>query len=168
MRYRRIIGFQILNQATTSRLNSRGPGPDRFLVQLLRSVCTRSRPDETAVAGVSGVGWVGVVRVGGDDGELRTWHHIHVYSIESRLIRRVIYGKPNGGDLCRHTEPRLSAPPPLQRRPLRLSLQSRCAGLTAESRFEGLTARCLRALPRDSSRYRGELVWGIYMRRELN
>jgi hypothetical protein len=29
-----------------------------------------------------------VVRVGGDDGELRPWHHIYVYSIESRLIRR--------------------------------------------------------------------------------
>jgi len=26
------------------------------------------------------------VRVGGDDGELRPWHYIYVYSIESRLI----------------------------------------------------------------------------------
>jgi len=31
------------------------------------------------------------MRVGGDDGELRPWHYIYVYSIESRLIRRVIY-----------------------------------------------------------------------------
>ena len=30
-----------------------------------------------------------VVRVGGDDGELRPWHYIYVYSIESRLIMRV-------------------------------------------------------------------------------
>ena len=28
-----------------------------------------------------------VVKVGGDDGELRLWHYIYVYSIESRLIR---------------------------------------------------------------------------------
>ena len=26
-----------------------------------------------------------VVRVGGNDGELRPWHYIYVYSIESRL-----------------------------------------------------------------------------------
>ena len=32
-----------------------------------------------------------VVRVGGDDGELRPWHYIYVYSIESRLIMRVRY-----------------------------------------------------------------------------
>ena len=32
-----------------------------------------------------------VVRVGGDDGELRSWRCICVYSIESRLIMRVIY-----------------------------------------------------------------------------
>ena len=32
-----------------------------------------------------------VVRVGGDDGELRAWHYIYVYSIEGRLVRRVIY-----------------------------------------------------------------------------
>ena len=32
-----------------------------------------------------------VVRVGGDDGELRLWHYIYVYSIESRLIMRVRY-----------------------------------------------------------------------------
>jgi len=39
------------------------------------------------------------MRVGGDDGELRPWHYIYVYSIESRLIRRVIYanGNPNQG-----------------------------------------------------------------------
>ena len=30
-----------------------------------------------------------VVRVGGDDGELRPWYYIYVDSIESRLIRRV-------------------------------------------------------------------------------
>ena len=35
----------------------------------------------------SGVVWV--VRVGGDDGELRPWHYIYVYIIESRLIMRV-------------------------------------------------------------------------------
>ena len=28
-----------------------------------------------------------VVRVGGDDGELRPWHYIYVYSIESSGIR---------------------------------------------------------------------------------
>ena len=32
-----------------------------------------------------------VVRVEGDDGELRPWHYIHVYSIERRLIMRVRY-----------------------------------------------------------------------------
>ena len=32
-----------------------------------------------------------VVRVGGDDGELRPWHLIYVYSIESRLLMRVRY-----------------------------------------------------------------------------
>ena len=30
-----------------------------------------------------------VVRVGGDAGELRPWHFIYVYSIDSRLIIRV-------------------------------------------------------------------------------
>jgi hypothetical protein len=30
-----------------------------------------------------------VVRAGEDDGELRPWHYIYVYSIESRLIMRV-------------------------------------------------------------------------------
>ena len=34
---------------------------------------------------------VWVVRVGGDDGELRPWHYTCVYSIESRLIIRVRY-----------------------------------------------------------------------------
>jgi len=34
---------------------------------------------------------VWVVWVGGDDGELRPWHYIYVYSIESRLIMRVRY-----------------------------------------------------------------------------
>ena len=33
-----------------------------------------------------------VVRVGADDGELRPWHFIYLYSIESRLIMRVRYG----------------------------------------------------------------------------
>ena len=28
-----------------------------------------------------------VVRVAGDDGELRPWHYVDVYSIESRLIK---------------------------------------------------------------------------------
>ena len=32
-----------------------------------------------------------VVRVAGEDGELRPWHYIHVYSIESRLMMRVRY-----------------------------------------------------------------------------
>ena len=31
------------------------------------------------------------IKVGGDDGELRPWHYIHVCSIDSRLVRRVIY-----------------------------------------------------------------------------
>ena len=31
------------------------------------------------------------MRVGGDDGELRPWHYIYVYGIESRLIRRRIF-----------------------------------------------------------------------------
>ena len=35
-----------------------------------------------------------VVKVGGDDGELRSWHYIYVYSIESRLIMRVRYDSP--------------------------------------------------------------------------
>jgi len=30
-----------------------------------------------------------VVRVGGDDEEVRPWHYIYVYSIESRLMMRV-------------------------------------------------------------------------------
>ena len=29
-----------------------------------------------------------LVRIGGDDVELRPWHYIYVYSIESRLIMR--------------------------------------------------------------------------------
>ena len=32
------------------------------------------------------------MRVGGDDEELRPWHYIYVYSIESRLIMCVRYG----------------------------------------------------------------------------
>ena len=28
------------------------------------------------------------MRVGGDDGQLRPWHYIYVYSIERRLIMR--------------------------------------------------------------------------------
>ena len=43
-----------------------------------------------------------VVRVGGDNGELRSWHYIYAYSIESRLMMRKIYesksrckGNPN-------------------------------------------------------------------------
>jgi len=37
-----------------------------------------------------------VVRVGGDDGKLRPWRYICVYSIESRLIMRVeSNGNPN-------------------------------------------------------------------------
>ena len=32
-----------------------------------------------------------VVREGGDDGELRPWHCIYVYSIERRLMTRVRY-----------------------------------------------------------------------------
>ena len=31
------------------------------------------------------------MRVGGGGGGLRPWHYIYVYSIESRLIRTVIY-----------------------------------------------------------------------------
>ena len=31
-------------------------------------------------------GRVWVVRVGGDDGELRPWHYIYVFSVESRLL----------------------------------------------------------------------------------
>ena len=49
--------------------------------------------------------WVG--RVGGGDGELRPWHYIYAYTIESRLIMRVRFepvkfgaakspGSPNG------------------------------------------------------------------------
>ena len=34
---------------------------------------------------------VWIVRVGGDDRELRPWHYIGVYSIESRLMMRVRY-----------------------------------------------------------------------------
>ena len=31
------------------------------------------------------------MRVGRDDGELRPCHYIYIYSIESRLIRRIMY-----------------------------------------------------------------------------
>jgi hypothetical protein len=34
------------------------------------------------------------MRVGGKDGELRPWHYMCVYSIKSRLIRRVMYRQP--------------------------------------------------------------------------
>ena len=34
---------------------------------------------------------VRVVRVGANDGKLRSWHYIYVYSIENRLIMRVMY-----------------------------------------------------------------------------
>ena len=44
----------------------------------------------TRASMVGRVWWV--VRVGGDDWELRPWHYIYVYSIESRLITRVRYG----------------------------------------------------------------------------
>ena len=33
-----------------------------------------------------------VVRVGRDDGELRPWHYIYVYSIESRLLMETQMG----------------------------------------------------------------------------
>ena len=36
---------------------------------------------------------VWVVRVGVDDGELRPWHYIYAYTIESRLTT----GNPKGG-----------------------------------------------------------------------
>ena len=42
-----------------------------------------------------------VVRIGGDDGELRQWHYIYIYSILSRLIMRV-----------RHDSHFLMEPPP--------------------------------------------------------
>ena len=38
-----------------------------------------------------------VVKVGGDDGELRPWHYIYVYSIESRLtMHHVVKNTPDG------------------------------------------------------------------------
>ena len=40
---------------------------------------------------VEHTGLMWVVRVGGDDGELRSWYYIYVYSIESRLIMRARY-----------------------------------------------------------------------------
>ena len=47
-----------------------------------------------------GVRGVWVVRVGGDDGELRPWRYIYVYSIESRRIMK-------GGVTCaRRSQPR--------------------------------------------------------------
>ena len=36
------------------------------------------------------------MRVGEDNGELRPWHYMYVYSIKSRLIRRVIYESNSG------------------------------------------------------------------------
>ena len=46
------------------------------------------------------------MRVGGDDGELRPWHYIYVYSIESRLTIRVRYdnGNSNGSRLQQITK----------------------------------------------------------------
>ena len=54
-----------------------------------------------------------VVRVGGDDGELRPWHYIYVYSIESRLIMRVRYGvtPPRGRRRSTRPRPRASSAP---------------------------------------------------------
>ena len=42
-----------------------------------------------------------VVRVGGDDGELRPWHYIDVLSVESRLMMRVRY-TIEGGSIMSH------------------------------------------------------------------
>ena len=39
------------------------------------------------------------VRVRGDDGELRPWHLMYVYSIESRLIRRETQNAGGAGNL---------------------------------------------------------------------
>ena len=38
---------------------------------------------------------VWVARGGGDDGELRPWHYTYVCRIESRLIMRVRYDRPD-------------------------------------------------------------------------
>ena len=38
------------------------------------------------------------MKVGGDDGELRPWHYIHVYRFESRLTRRVRYDSHTNGN----------------------------------------------------------------------
>ena len=40
---------------------------------------------------LGGIHTLWVVKVGGDDGELRSWHYIYVFSIERRLIMRVRY-----------------------------------------------------------------------------
>jgi len=42
-----------------------------------------------------------VVRVGGDDEELRPWHYIYVYSIESRLIKGFRYRYVDFGEVPR-------------------------------------------------------------------
>jgi len=57
-----------------------------------------------------GVGW-GAVREGGDDGELRTWHCIYVYSIESVSVS---VNECNGN---LHSEPSAHDFPPNHQQP---------------------------------------------------
>ena len=51
-------------------------------------------------AGGMVIGGVGVglwaVRIKADDGELRPWHYIHVYSIESRFIMKLMETQMGG------------------------------------------------------------------------
>jgi len=67
----------------------------------LRAAARRSAGPRVAAGAGETDRTVWVVRVGGDNGELRPWHYIYVYSIESRLIMRIRYkgrdSMPAGG-----------------------------------------------------------------------
>ena len=52
------------------------------------TVCIHRGGSASIHRGGSAADSVWVVRVGGDDGQLPPWHHIYVYSIESRLTIR--------------------------------------------------------------------------------
>ena len=63
----------------------------RLGAHLRRRWSSRSSGETRGSSGrLKGTG-VWVVRVGGDDGELRPWHYMYVHSIESRLMMRVRY-----------------------------------------------------------------------------
>jgi len=85
-------------------------GSGGFRVQGTLDILYREEP-------APGAGWVWVVRVGGDDGELRPWHYTYVYSIESRLVMRVRYDSHiriqiQAGDSLRASCERIDDQPP--------------------------------------------------------